>query len=404
MKQFPLTKEQLIVLFVAILFWMFDGYETYALILTIIPALHTLLPPSQIKHISLYAGYLIASTLAGWATGGVVGGRIGDAIGRKKTMAITVFIYSIFTFLSSFSINAQMLGVFRFLTGIGIGAEWNVGTALLQESWPSKLRTKGAGVLQSGFSLGFFVASAVYILMVHLGLSWRWMFRLGVIPIFAILALYKRIPESAAWSKAVASPSPKIFKTYRKYLALALLVSISITMAWWAISTWIPSYVATLATTDKAYYSGLAGALYSVGEIVGCVVFGLIADPLGRQKTSAIYFIGSLVITPIVFLVLKSAISVVLAQTVNGFFTGGIYSWFAVQPAELFPTKIRATALGVIFNSSRYLAVMGILVSSFLIQIFHGYSFAATAFGMLYILGLIVVFFIPETAGKPLPA
>jgi len=74
MKQFPLTKEQLIVLFVAILFWMFDGYETYALILTIIPALHTLLPPSQIKHISLYAGYLIASTLAGWATGGVVGG------------------------------------------------------------------------------------------------------------------------------------------------------------------------------------------------------------------------------------------------------------------------------------------------------------------------------------------
>jgi len=165
------------------------------------------------------------------------------------------------------------------------------------------------------------------------------MFRLGVIPIFVIVALYKRIPESAAWSKAVASPSPKIFKTYRKYLALALLVSISITMAWWAISTWIPSYVATLATTDKAYYSGLAGALYSVGEIVGCVVFGLIADPLGRQKTSAIYFIGSLVITPIVFLVLKSAISVVLAQTVNGFFTGVFTAVLLSNPLSFFPQK-----------------------------------------------------------------
>jgi MFS family permease len=404
-----LTRRQWSVLGITMLFWLFDGYETYALLLTIGPSLHQLLPPAELGALPRVAAYLISITLFGWAVGGVLGGVIGDRLGRRRTMIGAVILYSIFTGTSALSPNWQILALTRFLTGVGIGAEWGVGTSLLQEMWPERLRTKGAGVLQAAFSGGFVVASLLWIVLGgSFGGSWRWMYAVGVVPALFVAVLARDIPESERWTK-VSHSMATIATTLRanlKNLIVAIIVSISITLGFWAISSWVPTYAATLAPDPKTgvYYAGMAGLLYAIGEIFGCIGFGLLAEAWGRRGTLAFYLAGSIVITPIVFLWVHDATVVVLLQIVNGFLTGGLYGWFAVHPPEIFPTSIRSTAISLIFNSARFLAMFGPILASSLIAFFGGYGPAATTLASIFAIGIIAVLFLPETKGRPLPA
>jgi MFS family permease len=404
-----LTRRQWNVLGITMLFWLFDGYETYALLLTIGPSLHQLLPPAELGTLPRVAAYLISITLFGWAVGGVLGGVIGDRLGRRRTMIGAVILYSLFTGTSALSPNWQILALTRFLTGVGIGAEWGVGTSLLQETWPERLRTKGAGVLQAAFSGGFVVASLLWIVLGgSFGGSWRWMYAVGVVPALFVAVLARDIPESERWTK-VSHSMATIATTLRanlKNLIVAIIVSISITLGFWAISSWVPTYAATLAPDPKTgvYYAGMAGLLYAIGEIFGCIGFGLLAETWGRRGTLAFYLAGSIVITPIVFLWVHDATIVVLLQILNGFLTGGLYGWFAVHPPEIFPTSIRSTAISLIFNSARFLAMFGPILASSLIAFFGGYGPAATTLASIFAIGIIAVLFLPETKGRPLPA
>jgi MFS family permease len=404
-----LTRRQWSVLGITMLFWLFDGYETYALLLTIGPSLHELLPPAELATLPRVAAYLISITLFGWAVGGVLGGVIGDRLGRRRTMIGAVILYSIFTGTSALAPSWQILALTRFLTGVGIGAEWGVGTSLLQEMWPERLRTKGAGVLQAAFSGGFVVASLLWIVLGgSFGASWRWMYAVGVVPALFVAVLARDIPESERWTR-VSHSMATIATTLRansKNLIVAIIVSISITVGFWAISSWVPTYAATLAPDPKTgvYYAGVAGLLYAIGEIFGCIGFGLLAEAWGRRGTLVFYLAGSIIITPIVFLWVHDATIVVLLQIVNGFLTGGLYGWFAVHPPEIFPTSIRSTAISLIFNSARFLAMFGPILASSLIAFFGGYGPAATTLASIFAIGIIAVLFLPETKGRPLPA
>lgn len=128
------------------------------------------------------------------------------------------------------------------------------------------------------------------------------------------------------------------------------------------------------------------------------------AEAWGRRWTLIFYLGGSIVITPIVFLLVRDATVVVALQLVNGFLTGGLYGWFAVHPPEIFPTSIRSTAISLIFNSARFLAMFGPILASGLIAFFGGYGPAATTLGSVFAIGIIAVLFLPETKGHPLPA
>jgi MFS family permease len=404
-----LTRRQWTVLGITMLFWLFDGYETFALLLTIGPSLRELLPADQLSSLPRVAAYLISITLFGWALGGVIGGIIGDRFGRRATMIGAVVLYSIFTGTSALTPNWQILALTRFLTGFGIGAEWGVGTSLLQETWPERLRTKGAGVLQAAFSGGFVIASVLWIAVGGwLGGSWRWMYAVGIVPALFVAVLARDIPESERWTRATHT-AVLIAATLRansRNLVLAIVVSISITLGFWAISSWVPTYVATLTSDPRSgvYYAGLAGLFYAIGEIFGCIAFGFLADSWGRRWTLAFYLAGSIAITPVVFLWVRDPGIVVILQIANGFLTGGLYSWFAVHPPELFPTAVRSTAIGLIFNFARFLAMFGPILASTLIGFFGGYGPAATTLASIFALGLVVLPLLPETKGRPLPA
>src|SRR3981081_2634189 len=182
--------------------WLFDGYETYALIISVGVALRQLLDPSQYGQIPAYAGTVIAVTLLGWGIGGMIGGILADYLGRKRTMMLAILAYSIMTGLSAFAWDWMSFAVLRFLVGVAIGSEWVTGTSIVSELWPDKNRGKGVGLMQCGFGIGFFLASFAWLFINPLGPgAWRIMFLLGVAPALLTLWIRRAIPESDKWER-----------------------------------------------------------------------------------------------------------------------------------------------------------------------------------------------------------
>jgi MFS family permease len=306
--------------------------------------------------------------------------------------------------------NWEVLALTRFLTGLGIGAEWAVGVALLQEVLPPSARTRGAGLLQGTFSAGGLVVSLLWVLFTSFDVSWRVVYLVGVLPAFLAIVLRRVIPESAKWAGQARMSVGELVRRLgaadlRRGLGLAMLVSIAITVGFWASSSYAPGYVGALAPApDVGFYTAWASVLYNVGEIGGCVVFGYWTERWGRRYTTAGYLAGALVAIPVLFLLVHDGAAAVVLQLVFGYTAGGVFSWYAVHTPELFPTAVRSTAIGVIFNLTRALAMVGALATGALASVLGGVGNAAALSAVVYVLGIAAVLGLPETRGRPLPA
>ena len=428
-------REQLKSLASANLGWFFDGFETYALILTVGFTLKDLLPAGSQHDIPLYAGATIAITLFGWAIGGLVGGVVADYIGRKNMLLWSITLYAICTGLTALSWSWLSFAIFRFVTGLALGSEWGTGTSLVAETWSDRTRAKAAGIMQSGLGIGFFVASLAWHFIAPIGTNaWRWMFVLGVLPALVVIFLWRRVPESGEWvaakrqqaaGKSGAGPAAaggaarrrggireltllEVLgdRQLRKVTVIASVMSLVTTVAWWGISSWVPAYVSKVAAAQglsASAWSSNAGMIYNAGAIVGYIALGFIADRIGRRWTTAMYFALSLALTPLLFLGPKNMALLVPIIIFNGMFTLGQYTWMPVWLPELYPTRLRATGVSVVFNAARFIACFGPLLAGAIITHLGGYGTAATTFGCIYVLGIVFCFFLPETKGKPLP-
>src|SRR5215475_5225966 len=143
--------------------WTFDGYETFALILSVGVAMRQLLDPSQYSQIPAYIGWVVGITLLGWGVGGMLGGILADYIGRKRMMIVAILAYSLMTGLSALAWDWMSFVILRFLVGIAIGSEWATGASMTAEVWPDHARGKGAGLMQCGLGIGFFIASFAWL-------------------------------------------------------------------------------------------------------------------------------------------------------------------------------------------------------------------------------------------------
>src|SRR5258708_35154221 len=280
-----LTAQHWRVLWGSYLGWVFDGYEAFALIVALPPALHSLLTSEGSPDACIYAGFAIGITLLGWGIGGLGGGILADYFGRKRMMMLSILFYALLTGLTAFSTSLTMLIAMRFLTGLAIGAEWSTGIALVAESWPDRARPKGLGLLTSGFG-----ARSVLAAIIWFGLSqprplgddtWRLIFLVGALPAFCVFYLMRALEESERWLCAVrerrweagegecaASPDEKrpftlatLFRSAeaRRRIWLTFLMSLATTTGWWAVSTWAPVYAEQLAKA-QGEVAGVLGA------------------------------------------------------------------------------------------------------------------------------------------------
>ncbi len=414
--------------------WTFDGYETFSLILVVGIALHDLLSPTQYGQIPGYAGTVIGITLLGWGIGGVIGGVLADYIGRRRTMIVAILAYSLTTGLSAFAWDWVSFALLRFLVGIAIGSEWSTGASMTAEVWPDSARGRGAGLMQCGLGIGFFLASFTWLFVSGYGPhAWRIMFIIGIVPALFTFWLRSGVPKSQKWehsnekrksaqekkkSGATLSAEDHHLTRFtfadlfadpqvRKVAIITFLMSLTTTVAWWGISTWVPPFIAGMAA--KAHlppqaWASYAGMSYNIGAICGYVGLGFLADRFGRKPIVMIFFAASLVLTFALYKWTTDLHLLLLIAAVNGFFTLGQYSWMSVWLPELYPTRMRATGMAFTFNSPRFIAFLGPLFAGMLIAQFGGFSGMAVAFSFIYILGFVLVPFLPETKGKPLPA
>jgi len=438
-----LNREQWRVLIAANLGWLFDGFEIYALFLTVGFALKQLLDVGQAAAIPQYAGYILAFTVFGWATGGVIGGIVADYIGRKRTMLLAILAYSLTTGLSAFAWDWVSFAVLRFLVGVAIGSEWATGASIVSEVWPDHARGKGGGLLQGGFGLGSILVSLVWLgitsdsLGAWLGTqgphAWRYLYLIGVLPALVVLWIRRNIPESPRWEEAnerrrfahAQRQSGAVLegvdaaltrftvvdlfsdRSVRRPLIFAFLMMLSVTFAFYGVGTFIPTYVAGVAAKaglSGPAWAGWAGLITSVCGTFGFVSLGFLADAVGRKPTVMLWYTMCLVLTPLVYLWGGWGFAPLLVLVgIFGFFTLGVWAWAPVWLPELFPTRMRGTAVAFCFNAPRFISCLGPLIAGTLIGYFGGFGPAATIVGLFFILGVAAAPFLPETNGKPLP-
>ncbi len=417
------TGYQWLVLFVAWLGWVFDSMDSTIYAIVLHPALTELLDPiagraADSDTIGWYGGIIFSIFLIGWATGGVLFGMLADRFGRTKTLIFTILIYAVFTGMAALSATWWQLAIYRFLTALGIGGEWAAGAALVAEVWPEDKRARAAGILQSAWAAGFLFAALVNLAMA--GFGWRVLFLIGIAPAIVAMLVRLWVKEPERWVKARASEQQagdsslgKLAELFSPALRRSTFVGSGLAFVavfgLWGATNWTPTLIRALPSLEGvdgstlSDYVSYATMVLNAGALAGYLSFGPLADRFGRRAVFALMCAGSLITLPITFFVPRSYSHVMVLLPILGFFNNGIFSGFPIYLPELYPTRIRATGAGFCFNIGRVLASAGPFLTGFLVAALGGFGPAASTIALIYLFGLLILPFAPETRGKPLP-
>lgn len=478
-----MTRYHWFVLTVAALGWLFDCLDQQLFILSRPAAMDELLryisdPELRSKQASFFGDISTSVFIAGWATGGLIFGMLGDRIGRAKTMLMTILMYSLCTGLSALSVTVYDFAFYRFLTGLGVGGEFAVGVALVAEVMPAHARPQSLALLQALSAFGN--VSAAFINL-GLGLAedtglptspWRIMFCIGAAPALLSLVIRRQLKEPETWQKASHDGAVEkqlgsygelfTHPVWRKHALLGLVLACSGVIGLWAIGFYSPDLIRQVQMkpiTAAVYAEEIAAAnpegaeklraiqtaiaekkikdltpelkevkaevdkkirgrltipqsLTSIainfGAFFGMFGFGALAQRIGRKPTFAIALLAAFVSTVTVFWTLSEMWQIFVLVPVMGFCQLSLFGGYAVYFPELFPTRLRSTGTSFCYNVGRFVAALGPLAKIWLNKVFEGHGensirYAGVTMCAVFLIGLFVLPFLPETKGKPLP-
>lgn len=418
------TRYQWLVLFVAWLGWVFDAMDATIYAIVLHPALQELLRTGAANGdvaaelIGWYGGLIFSIFLIGWAIGGIGFGIAADYFGRTKTLIATILIYAVFTGLAAFAQEWWHLAIARFLTALGVGGEWAAGAAIVAETWPEEKRARAAGILQSAWAFGFFLAAGCNLLLKDSG--WRMLFLVGILPAFVALLVRRWVKEPERWvqahelegrsARATLRHLSELFESsLRRDTLVGSTLAFVAVFGLWGATNWAPTLIRAmpdLQGQDPAVLSekvSYAIMLLNVGALFGYVGFGPLADRFGRLPVFGLMCLGSLILLPATYLVPHSYTEVLVLLPALGFFNNGIFSGFPIYLPELYPTRLRATGSGFCFNAGRALASTAPFLTGWLVTVLGSFNSAASAIALIYLLGLAILPLATETNGRPLP-
>ena len=382
--------------------WLLDAFDVmlYALILTAVIA--------DLGMDRATGGLMASLTLGASAVGGLVFGVIADKLGRTRALSLSILLYSIFTFACGLAQNVWQFAIFRVLLGLGMGGEWASGATLVSETWPEKHRGKALGIMQSCWAIGYGLA-AIVVAIVLPRFGWRAVFFMGIVPALFTFWIRRNLKEPEMWVKRDQGSgigdqgSGERKSRFPLRLAIFLTAMNAATMfAWWGLNLWVPSYL-SLPTTQGGV--GLSTETMSffiiamqVGMWLGYVTFGFISDAFGRRPTYVSYLLIAAVLVWYYGFAREPWVLLVLGPLV-AFFGTGYFSGFGAVASELFPTSIRATALGVTYNSGRLLSAIAPFVVGTMAQN-RGFGAAFTLTSIAFMIAAVLWIGIPETKGR----
>jgi len=357
------------------------------------------------------AGFLQMLTLLASGIGGVLFGFIADHIGRKQALMLSILTYSLCSLGSGFSTSIFMLAVFRFILGLGMGGEWNTGATLVAETWPTKLRAKALSIVQSSWAIGYALASLVAGIVLHFA-NWRAVFFVGILPALVVLWIRRGVPESEMWKRGKLTSASNstsfvtIFKPpYAKHTLALLFTNFFGMSAWWGLFTWIPPYL-SLPVEQGGRGFGVMGTttllvvLNLFGMFPGYASFGWVADRFGRRRTFIGYLLAASLLVPL-YAIVRQPQALMLAGTLVAFFGTGIFSGSGIIASEIFPTSVRARALGFTYNGARTMSSVAPLIIGRVGQS-KGLAWAFYLCAAGYLISAVVATQLPETKGREL--
>lgn len=429
----------------ASLAWLFDCLDQQIFILVRKEALRFLLPPSMDgSEVQAYSGYATSIFMIGWATGGMIFGSVGDRFGRARTLTLTVLLYSFCTGLSAFSVGWIDFAVYRFLTGLGVGGVFGLAVTLVADTLPPRSRTGALGMLQALSAVGNIGAGLAYLFVTKVvklepSVSWKVMFLLGAFPAFLCVFLQLKMKEPEAWVKARAEGKltgvkfgsyGELFGTpvLRYNAIMGMLLCVAGIIGIWGIGFFSPDLVRDVITLNlknqgipQDQIAEQANMLVSfnniiqnLGAFVGMMGFTALTQSIGRKKAFMIAFVAALVATNAYFQIFNGVRHLWLSGLM-GCFQMALFAGFAIYLPELFPLRLRSTGTSFCYNVGRYFAAAGPITLGLLQlqmatkfkdmpeQKIDAFRDACSYMSVVFVMGLIVVFFLPETKDKPLP-
>lgn len=352
-----------------------------------------------------------AALMLGAAVGGILLGQLGDIVGRTRALGISILFYSVFAGLGALVRTQEQMLVLRFLVGLGVGGVWPNAVALAAECWPDKSRPVVAGLMGAALNGGILMLSQIARVWHITHDSWRWIFYLAAAPAVLGLLVLVWLPESPRWLAsrgAEQKPAAPVRELLRPPLLRLTLIGIllgSIPMVGaWAASKWMIPWADKVGGVSSAGYKGLTQGWWALGAVLGSFFGAQIAAWLGRRRAYAVISLGATVLTLTMFLgtapLRPSFLPIVFAQ---GFMATLFFGWLPLYLPELFPTRVRAAGSGIAYNVGRFATAVGVLGAGALFTAFGGsYPAVGATCGLIYALGLVAIWWAPDTTGRQL--
>jgi MFS family permease len=434
-----LNRYQWFVLAVCTLGWMFDTMDQQLFNIARRPAMRALVAEADV---TAYSGFATTIFLIGWGAGGIAFGIVADLAGRARSMVFTILLYSLFTGLSSLSVGFWDFAFYRFLTGLGVGGQFAVGVSLVAEEMPDRARPFALGLLQALSAVGNITAAVAGIILAYLARdgviqeSWRVMFVIGSVPALLVLFIMRRLREPERWQKMAAEGSMRqrmgaywseLFQDPRwtRNAVVGLLLASSGIIGLWAIGFFsidlqraifrtrleAQGLQANEITFQEDFWASMTSVMLNVGAFFGIYAFSYVTHYLGRRPTFAVAFLAALGSTVFVFWNFNTIGDVFWMIPIMGFCQLALFGGYAIYFPELFPTRLRSTGTSFCYNGARFVAAaapsaLGQMQRHFL-DVYgdklYAFRLAGVVMCAIFLVGLVVLPFAPETKGQPLP-
>lgn len=401
------NSQRIVVLIVAFCGLVFDGFELGLMPVASLSVTKSLMGDSfSAEAGGKWFAWYTAALMLGAAVGGITLGNLGDRWGRRRAMSISILIYSLFAGLGAFVQSQEQMLILRFLVGLGTGGMLPNGVALAAECWPNASRALISGLMGAGINVGIMLLGRTAAIW-HLSEdSWRWVFYVAAFPaVLAVLSWYI-VPESPTW-QATRNQSKKkslaLTEMFGPGLLRVTLIGVMLgaipLLGAWAASKWMLPWADKVASATHPGYKGTVQFWWACGAILGSFMGAQIAKWLGRRVSYFFISLGSVTLTWIMFRysapLRPSFIPIVCVQ---GFVSTLFFGWLPLYLPELFPTRARASGMGLSYNVGRFATAFGVLFAGYLLTKFNNsMPMTGSILGLIYGLGMFVIWLAPST-------
>ncbi len=376
---------------------MFSGIASMLMSVYLPVVVKGLLGDVSEEKMNNVAAYINSIFIFGSMFGGFAWGFICDRIGRSRSVILSTAFYGLFTLLTAFSASWMLVGVYRFLTGFGVGGVIVTTNILIAEVWSEKKKAIALGIVSAAMPVGFIAAGA----MNNLIADWHNAFITGIIPLAIALVALFTLAESESWkqnksaSPAADASGKNIFAGgYKQNVITGSLIFGAMLIGLWAIFSWAPTWIQSISKeADAQDNRGLTMMILATAGLAGSVVSGWIENAIGVRKTMMLCFIACFIMTFIVFK-LNTAVSdaTFIEMGLLAFFFGISQGALSVYIPQLFPVALRASATGFCFNVGRLFTATVVFFIGSLVTLLGGYGNAIFIFSFIFLIGFAVTF------------